>query len=115
MTVKTTDEIDKEIEEVKNRFNNVEEIIGQLASEGGRNHLVHRELRSFTGFVGMMIFSKHSEINDEFDSNFKKTYDAFKLGEGSNADDLLKWACLYYIYNKEWEKTDEYKEISEII
>lgn len=104
MTEKTTEEIDKEIEEVKNRFNSVEEIIGQLASESGRNHLVHRELRTFTWFVGMMIFSKISEISDEFDSNFKKTYDNFRLGEGSNADDLFKWACLYWIYNKEWEK-----------
>ena len=116
MTEKTTEEIDKEIEEVKNRFNSVEEVIGQLASESGRNHLVHRELRSFTWFVGMMIFSKISEeLDDEFVSNFKKTYDNFRLGEGSNADDLFKWACLYWIYNKEWEKTDEYKEVSEII
>ena len=115
MTVKTTEEIDKEIEEVKNQFNNVEEIIWQLANEGGRHRLVHRELRSFTWFVGMMIFSKISELNDEFDSNFKKTYDNFRLGDGSDADDLFKWACLYWIYNKEWEKTEEYKEISEII
>lgn len=115
MTIKTTEEINKEIGEVQNRFNNVEEIIGQLAMEGGRHRLVHRELRSFTWFVGMMIFSKISELNDEFDANFKKTYDAFKLGEGSDADDLFKWACLYWIYNKEWEKTDEYKKISEII
>ena len=115
MTVKTTDEIDKEIEKVQNQFDNVEEIIGQIAMEMGRHRLVHRELRTFTWFVGMMIFSKISELNDEFDSNFKKTYDAFRLGEGSDADDLFKWACLYWIYNKEWEKTDEYKEISEII
>ena len=115
MTIKTTEEIDKEIEEVQNRFENVEEIIGQLAMEGGRHRLVHRELRSFTWFVGMMIFSKASELKDEFDSNFKKTYDNFRLGDGSDAEDLFKWACLYYIYNKKWEETDEYKEISDIL
>ena len=101
---------------MKNRFNNVEQIIGQLASESGRNHLVHRELRSFTWFVGMMIFSRVSELADDFDKQFKKEYDNFRLGKNTdNADDLFKWACLYWIYNKEWEKTDEYKEVCEII
>lgn len=116
MTVKTTEEIDKEIQQVMNKFDNVEDIIGQLAAESGRNKLVHRELRTFTGFVGFMIFSKAEENAEDFDLKFKKTYDNFKLGkEVDNAYDLYKWACLYYIYNKEFEKTDESKELSEII
>ena len=116
MRVKTTEEIDKEIQQVMNQFDNVEEIIGQLAAESGRNRLVHRELRTFTWFVGFMIFSRAEETIDDFDLRFKKTYNNFRLGdEIDNAYDLYKWACLYYIYNKEFEKTDEYNELCEII
>ena len=32
-----------------------------------------------------------------------------------NAYDVYKWACLYWIYNKELEKTDEYKQLEDII
>ena len=116
MTVKTTEEIDKEIQQVMNQFDNVEDIIGQLAAESGRNRLVHRELRTFTWFVHFIIFSKAEENAEDFDLKFKRTYDNFRLGDDiDNAYDLYKWACLYYIYNKEFEKTDEYKKLSEII
>ena len=116
MTEKTTEMIDEEIAEVMNEFECVEEIIGRLADEGGRKYLVHRELRSFAWFVGFMIFAKEEEISDYFNLKFKKEYDNFRTSsEGDSAYDLFKWACLYWIYNKEWEKTDEYKELEEMI
>ena len=116
MSAKTTEQIDKEIQEVMNKFENVECIIGQLAGENGRNRLVHRELRDFAWFVSFMIFSKAEKGADDFDVKFKREYDNFRLGEDrDNAYDLYKWACLYWIYNKELEKTDEYKQLEGII
>lgn len=115
MTVKTNEMIHDEINEVKKEFANVEQIIGRVACEGGRHHLVYRELRSFTWFVGMMIFSKVAELSDDFDKSFKKEYDNFCLTGDSDAEDLFEWACLYWIYNKKWEETDEYKELEEMI
>lgn len=116
MSKKTTEMIDEEIQKVMNEFECVEDIIGRLADEGGRHYLVHRELRSFAWFVSFMIFTKEEEISDEFDLKFKKEYGNFCLGsDGDSAYDLYKWACLYWIYNKEWEKTDEYKELEEMV
>ena len=112
--IKTTEEIDKEIEQVKEQFDSVEEIIGELAAENGRHRLVHRELRTFTWFVAFMIFSRAEEDGYESDLKFKQEYGNFRLGnESSDAEDLFKWACLYWIYNKEFEKTDEYNELME--
>lgn len=114
MTEKTTEMIDKEIAEVMNQFESVEDIIGELANLKNRTYLVHRELRSFTWFVALMIWGKCSD--DEFDLNFKKEYDNFcTSSDGDSAYDLFKWACLYWIYNKRWQQTDEYKELEEII
>ena len=102
--IKTTEEIDKEIEQVKEQFDSVEEIIGELAAENGRCRLVHRELRTFTWFVAFMIFSRAEEDGYESDFKFKQEYDNFRLGnESSDAEDLFKWACLYYIYNQWFE------------
>lgn len=116
MEVKTTEMIDKEIEEVEKQFNSVEEIIGRLACETGRHRLVHRELRTFTWFVGFMIFSKTEPSNDDYDCKFKKAYDNFRLGDDTtDAEDLFKWACLYWIYNQNWFETDEYKKLCEVI
>jgi len=116
MTGKTTEMIDEEIQKVMNQFECVEDIIGRLADEGGRNYLVHRELRSFTWFVTYMIFAKEEELSDEFDLKFKKEYGNFCLNsDGDSAYDLYKWACLYWIYNKKWEETDEYKELEEMV
>lgn len=116
MTEKTTEMIDKEITEVMNQFECVEDIIGRIAIKNGRHGLVHRELRTFTWFVGYMIFGRESdEVEDDFDTKFKKEYDNFRLGDNGDAYNLYKWACLYWIYDKKWEETDEYKELSEII
>lgn len=116
MSAKTTEQIDKEIQDVMNKFENVECIIGQLAGENGRNRLVHRELRDFTWFVFFMIFSNVEKDADDFGIRFKRKYDNFRLGDDTdNAYDLYKWACLYWIYNKEWEKTYEYKRLEEIL
>lgn len=113
--IKTTEMIDEEIAEVMNKFDSVEEIIGRLADEGGRKYLVHRELRSFTWFVAYMIWGKLDELKG-YDLEFKKEYDNFRTSnEGDSAYDLFKWACLYWIYNKRWQQTDEYKELEEII
>ena len=116
MIVKTTEQINEEIEEVKKQFNSVEEIIGRLACEMGRHRLVHRELRTFTWFVGFMIFSRTEPNNEDYDCKFKKAYNNFKLDDDcSDADDLFKWACLYWIYNECWQQTDEYKKVCDVI
>lgn len=112
--VKSTEIIDKEIENVKKQFDNVESIIGELACETGRHRLVHRELRTFTWFVGFMIFSRAEEGASDYDLKFKKEYVNFRLGEGSDAEDLYKWACLYWIYCNNWFESEEYKKLEEM-
>ena len=115
MIVKSTETIDKEIEIVKKQFGNVESIIGELACKTGRHRLVHRELRTFTWFVGFMIFSRAEEGATNYDLGFKKEYDNFRLGDDtSDADDLLKWACLYWIYCNNWFESEEYKKLEEM-
>ena len=115
MTDKTIEMIDKEIKKVMNMFDSVEDIIGRIADENGRARLVHRELQTFTWFVSFMIFSKVETINDEFDFKFKKEYSNFRLDDDcTSADDLFKWACLYYIYNEKWYETDEYKKLCKL-
>ena len=105
MTKKTTEMIDKEIQEVMNEFECVEEIIGRLADENGRQYLVHRELRDFTSFIAYMIWGKLEKL-EGYDLEFKKEYDNFRTSDvGDSAYDLYKWACLYWIYNKKWEET----------
>lgn len=112
MTEKTTEMIDKEIEKVTVKFDCVEDIIGRLALETGRKYLVHRELRTFNWFVNFMIFGARKEkAVDDFDLKFKNEYDNFRLNNTNTSDDLYKWACLYYIYCKTWQETDEYKRI----
>ena len=105
MTKKTTEMIDKEIQEVMNEFECVEEIIGRLADENGRQYLVHRELRDFTSFIAYMIWGKLEKL-EGYDLEFKKEYNDFRTSDvGDSAYDLYKWACLYWIYNKKWEET----------
>ena len=115
MTEKTTEMIDEEILMVMNKFECVEDIIGRLADENCRKYLVHRELRSFTYFIAYMIWGKLDEL-EGYDLEFKKEYNNFHTSDdGDSAYDLYKWACLYWIYNKKWEKTDEYKELEEMV
>ena len=102
MTEKTTETINKEIEQIQKEFNNVEEILGYTADKNGRKHLIHRELRTFSWFVNFMIFSKEG---DEFDNRFKREYNNFQLDKNvTSKEELFKWACLYYIYDKQWDK-----------
>ena len=113
--IKTTEMIDDEIDTVKCMFGSVEEIIGELADENGRKYLVHRELRTFSWFVGYMIFAKWEEL-DGYELEFKKEYDSFRTSnEGDSAEDLFDWACLYWIYNEKWKQTDEYKKLEESV
>ena len=110
MNVKSRSEINNEISEVKKHYENVEEIIGYLADNGGRAHLVHRELRDFTAFVSMILFAKPEQMSNH-DIRFKREYSNFSVNSvyGDTAEDLYNWACLYYIYYK-WYEDLEYDE-----
>ena len=108
MTELTKEEIDNEIKDVMNRFDSVESIIGKLADENGRAGVVHRELRDFTNFVGMMIFARPEQMSN-YDNQFKNLYTNFYTSDDFDSEyDLYKWACLYWIYNKWWEENAEY-------
>ncbi|AMK16310.1 hypothetical protein [Methanobrevibacter olleyae] len=101
MIVKSKEEIDKEIEEVIEKFGTVENIIGCLAKKGGRACLVHRELSSFDEFVQWFIFSDKSTFF--LNIKFKKEYREAKIGNCDNTEgQLLRWAALYYIYDKNY-------------
>lgn len=111
MTVKTTEMINIEINEVKKEYNNVESIIGELACKNNRHRLVHRELRTFDWFVSFMIFSRAEEGATDYDMQFKQEYDNFTLNNDLDAEDLLDWACLYWIYCNNWFESEEYKKL----
>lgn len=111
MKVKSREEINKEIAEVKKDYGSVEEIIGDIADQGGRAHLVHRELRDFTYFVSMILFAKAEQMSN-YDIRFKREYSNFSVNSvyGDTSEDLYNWACLYYIYLKWYENLDEEEE-----
>lgn len=104
--VLSKEEIDNKLQDVP--FESVEEILGELACEGGRHCLVHRELRSFTFFVGWFIWGKEEEYVDKWcpwNWDFKKEYgeNFYAYTEAmDDAEGLYRWACLYWIHENEY-------------
>ena len=103
------EEINKKLDSVP--YGHVEDIIGELAGEGGRSCLVHRELRSFAVFISWFIWGK-KEDSDEwcpYNWDFKEDYGENFYAYPDGCDDaqgLYRWACLYYIHETEYVEYD---------
>ena len=110
MTTLTKEKIEKKINEVP--FDSVEGIIGELAGRAGRHGLVHRELRSFTEFIALMIWGKKEDYVDKWcplNWEFKEDYDDFYPYDDELDDEyaLYRWACVYYIHETEYVEFDD--------